>query len=1271
MPKITHLYRKQTPGFEYCFNIRSERPLSRQDLEFLKYLLAPGHAVGMVKTESGFPSEKTVEIGPRLAFDTPFSTHLVEICQNCGLWHIKRIERSRRLHGNDMQGFPVINMDRMTETEYTEPIRTFDTGIMPEAVWQVPLLEKGPDSLLDIREVKLDEWDREFLYQYFKTLNRNPTIVEIIDYGNSNSEHSRHGYFKAKQMIDGKEMPLTLMEIVRAPYEANPGNSVIAFHDNSSAIRGFDVTTIVPHRRGEPSPYQIERFSYHIIFTAETHNFPSGVAPFPGAETGTGGRLRDVMATGRGGFVTAGTAGYCVGALELSGYPLPWEEPMPHPENLASAKDIEIEASNGASDYGNKFGEPVIQGFTRSFDLRLANGERWAWKKPIMFTGGIGQIDDRLLQKNEPSSGMAIVQIGGPAYRVGFGGGAASSLVQGENEAALDYDAVQRGDAEMERKMYCVVRTCNEMGADSPIASHHDQGAGGPLNVLKEIVEEAGGWIDVRRINVGDSTMSVLDICVAEYQERNAFLIYPDRLEEFRRICSREKVPCEALGEVTGDGYFRVFDSQTGTTPVDWNLARILGELPQRTYEDVRQESNLTPLELPSNLDALEAFYWTVKQADVSCKLFLTNKVDRSVTGLIAQQQCCGSLQLPLADVAVVAQSHFGLTGAATAIGEQARKMLVDPKAGARMAVGEALTNLCWAGITGLEDTRFSANWMWAPKLPGEGAALYDAALGMREALLATGTAIDGGKDSLSMATKVDQETVKSPRQLVMSAYAPIRDITKAATPDIKRPGESILLFLDLAPGQNRLGGSALAHCFKQVGRDCPDMDYPELVKNGCSAVVELVKQNLVLAGHDRSDGGLAVTLAEMAFGGNCGLQAELVGDCTALQKLYSEELGLVLECLPENLAAIKRIMANYRVGTNAGIIGRTRKNKTISLLYNNKEVISGDTAGLRDWWHETCYHLELEQTARECARSEREELHRRNGPTYRLTFVPQAAKVETASIYQGIQVAILREEGCNGEREMAGAVKAAGMEPWDVTMTDLLEGRIDLQHFRMVIPVGGFTYADDPEAAKGWAVTLMTSPKLAKHFQVFYERPDTLSLGICNGNQLLTLLGWVPGIGKNKEKWPYLAQNTSGRFESRFCTLKINRSPAIMLKGMEGSILPIWSAHGEGKYHFPDKEVLAKVNHRELIPVSYVNDDGRPTTSYPYNPNGSPLGVAGLCSRDGRHLAMMPHPERTFRLWQWAYLPQKWQDKLDGSPWLQMFINARRWLEKPQKTSI
>ncbi|MBU4393753.1 MAG: phosphoribosylformylglycinamidine synthase, partial [Proteobacteria bacterium] len=905
---VTQLYRRIDESRAYCFNVESSQPLTDREIECLRLVLADGFLLETVLLSPVLQGDRVVEVGPRLNFATAWSSNMVSICRATGIDCVTRVERSRRYlvpDGQDIHAFIASHHDRMTECPYSEPLHTFETGIVPEAVYDVDLKTDGPDALLGIPGISMDEWDRNFYYDYFVTKHkRNPTIVEIMDLNNANSEHSRHGFFKGKQIIDGQEQEQTLFELVIDTLTASPKGSLIAFKDNSSVVEGYDIKTLHPSLPGEPSAFGVRDVRYHPLLTAETHNFPTGVAPFPGAETGTGGRIRDVQGTGKGGFVIAGTAGYCVGNLHIPGYALSWENHYPCPDNLASALQIEIDASNGASDYGNKFGEPLIQGFTRSFDLRLADGERWGYLKPIMFTAGVGQIDDRHTKKEKEQKGMIIVQVGGPAYRVGFGGGAASSMLQGENASELDFNAVQRGDAEMEQKMNRVIRACNEMGDKTLIDVIHDQGAGGPANVLKELVEKSGGRVEIRNIRVGDPTMSVLEIYVAEYQERNGFLIRPENIEQFQTICAREKVGCEVLGEVTGDLRFVLHDATDDSTPVDIELDILLGNIPQKTFTDERRDPGLHALALPQDLSVAQALHDVLRLLSVGSKRFLTNKVDRAVSGLIVRQQCCGPLQLTVSDVAVVAQSHFGLTGIATAIGEQPIKMLVNPAAGARMAVGESLTNLVWAGIEDLEQVKCSANWMWAPKLPGEGAAIYDAAKAMRDAMVAIGIAVDGGKDSLSMATMVAGETVKSPRQLVISVYAAVPDIRQVVTPDIKEPG-SVLVFIDLSKGKNRLGGTALAQVQGQIGNESPDMDDPLQFKQAFGAVQELIRRGLILSGHDRSDGGLITTLLEMTFSGNCGLDIDLASSDSPLAALFSEELGLVVECRQDDLDVI------------------------------------------------------------------------------------------------------------------------------------------------------------------------------------------------------------------------------------------------------------------------------------------------------------------------------------------------------------------------------
>lgn len=1305
---------------EYCFNIEADSVLSEGELKKLRWLLAEtfepenfskksfltrnSHAKSSNKMEQGL----IYEIGPRMNFTTAWSSNAVSICHSCGLTKIKRIERSRRyklivskellvsLKSSEMKRrideFFGLVYDRMTECPYNKPIDSFKSKIMPEPVKIVPLLEEGKSALIRINQqmgLGLDDWDIDYYYNLFaKEIKRNPTDVECFDLSQSNSEHSRHWFFRGRLVIDDKIIPESLMQIVKEPYKRNSGNSVIAFKDNSSAIRGYEINTIIPQNSGTPSPLKESSAIYHITFTAETHNFPTGVAPFPGAETGTGGRIRDVHATGMGSLVIAGTAAYCVGNLFIPNYPLPWEHgSLVYPRNLASPLQILIEASNGASDYGNKFGEPLIQGFTRSFGLKLPDGQRKEWIKPIMFTGGVGQIDAIHIEKGMPQRGMLVVKIGGPAYRIGIGGGGASSMISGDNIEELDFNAVQRGDAEMANKLNRVVRACVELGTDNPIVSIHDQGAGGNCNVVKEIISPEGAKIDIRKIIVGDETLSVLEIWGAEYQEQDALLIKEENIEKFRLLCERERLPMAIIGEITGDGYIVLYDSNENTIIENLELARVLGDMPQKLFYLDRYTSYRQPLILPDDISVMDAIDKVLRLVSVGSKRFLTSKVDRSVTGLIARQQCAGPLQLTVSDVAVIAQSHFPnskseFTGAAISIGEQPIKGLINPCAMARMCVGEALTNIVWARISSIRDIKCSANWMWAPKLPGEGASLYDAAVAMRDIMIELGIAVDGGKDSLSMAAKVihhdgEVEVVKSPGTLVISAYATCPDITKVITPDIKMPGQSKILYIDLGQNKNRLGGSALGQCYKQIGDESPDVDDIRLLKDAFNAVQLLIDKRLILAGHDRSDGGLIVTLLEMAFSGNCGMEINFGhlnkglnsqnAEKDAISFMFSEELGMALEYLPDKENEIISILKEFFVPYQ--IIGRTLAEKKIqiNMLTSDKgslTLLDKDMRELRALWEETSHQLDMLQANPECVIEEKSVIYDQQNPEYKISFTPEQTPEIFLKRNAKPLVAIIREEGSNGDREMSSAFHASGFETWDVSMTDLLNKRIDLSKFKGIAFVGGFSYADVFDSAKGWAGAIRFNSKLFRDFQNFYERDDTFSLGICNGCQLMALLGRVPWQGIPDEIQPRFVHNKSGRFESRFSSVRILQSPSIMLKDMADSVLGVWVSHGEGRAYFPDKKIMDEVLEKGLAPIRYVDDSGEITEKYPFNPNGSPFGITALCTPDGRHLAIMPHPERTFLKWQWAWMPEDMKESLKASPWLKMFQNAINWCE-------
>lgn len=1261
---------------EQCFNVGLKLSLSDEKVSVLEWLLRETYEPENLGPESFLetPDEAglscvIVEVGPRLSFTTAWSSNAVSICRSCGLTEVTRMERSRRylllsespLEESQIADFAAMVHDRMTECVYAEKLESFETKVVPEEVRYVPVMENGRSALEEInREMGLafDEQDLQYYTKLFRDeIKRDPTTVELFDIAQSNSEHSRHWFFTGKMVIDGKPMDETLMQIVKRTLKVNPNNSVIGFKDNSSAIKGFPVNQLRPVRPGSTSPLESAVRELDILFTAETHNFPCAVAPYPGAETGAGGRIRDTHATGRGSFVVASTAGYCVGNLNLDSAHAPWEDPsFVYPSNLAPPLQILVDASNGASDYGNKFGEPLIQGYTRTFGMRLPSGERREWLKPIMFSAGIGQIDHGHITKGEPEIGMLVVKIGGPAYRIGMGGGAASSMVSGQNDAELDFNAVQRGDAEMAQKLYRVVRSCVEMGENNPIVSIHDQGAGGNCNVVKEIIYPEGAEIDIRAIVVGDHTMSVLEIWGAEYQEQDAILVRPESRSLLESICARERVSMAVIGTIDGKGRIVLVDSEAveDRPAVDLELDKVLGDMPQKTFEFERVSEAREPLDIAPGVTVMDALTRVLRLPSVCSKRFLTTKVDRCVTGLVAQQQTVGPLQITLADVAVIAQTYSDLTGGACAIGEQPIKGLLDPKAMARLSVGEALTNLVWARVTSLSDVKASGNWMYAAKLDGEGAAMYDAATALAEAMIELGIAIDGGKDSLSMAARSGGEVVKAPGNLVISAYVTCPDITKTVTPDLKLGSgddEGVLLHIDLAKGKRRLGGSALAQVFDQIGDDCPDLDDVPYLKTVFECTQSLIEDELISAGHDISDGGLLTSALEMAFAGNCGLRLEIDSRGKSLfQTLFAEELGLLFEVSERNL---KPVTARLEAaGVAADVIGKVTSRPEIEVKVDGATHVSESTASLRDAWEETSFELEKLQRLASCVEQEREGLKSRREPSWRLSFAPSFTDEKHLSLSpeEKPKVAVIREEGSNGDREMSAAFFAAGFEPWDVTMSDLSEGKVSLAGFRGVAFVGGFSYADVLGSAKGWAASIRFNRHVIDEFQSFRARPDTFSLGVCNGCQLMALLGWVPGTR--------FVHNESGRFECRFASVAIGDSPAIMFKGMAGSTMGVWAAHGEGRAYFPEggeRGIAA--------PVRYCDDDGKATERYPFNPNGSPLGVAAVCSPDGRHLAMMPHPERCFMMWQFPWYPKHWSvDKRGPSPWLKMFQNAREW---------
>jgi len=1266
---LTCIYQHADDGSEICFYVDSQGKLSRRELSQLQWLIAETYQSGNTRMESALTSDSFVEIGPRLSVETPFSSNAVAISHAMGITKVRRIEHSVRRIVTDSQDEATIladHLDPMTQVVYPKELLDFGPTVRPEPVTIIPLLKRGEDALAELNTtlgLGMDAFDITYYTKLFQELGRDPTDVELFQIGNANSEHSRHWFFRGQLVIDGTLMTETLFDVVRAPLAAKNGaNSVIAFHDNAGAIVGFDVSTFEPMNPGTPCVFLTRQRTWHITATAETHNHPTLIAPFPGAETGSGGRIRDTGAAGRGSLPIAGLAGYNVGNLFLPDYQIPGE--IVGGEEIrgqATPLTILIDGSDGVSDYGNKFGEPLIGGFTRTFG-QVVSGERLEFRKPVLYTAGQGQIAADQAKKHDPEMDMCVIAIGGPAYRIGVGGGAASSMLQGENEADLDFNSVQRGNAEMENKANRVIRACIEMGSENPIESIHDQGAGGPSNVLTELVEVTGGKIDIRQIVLGDKTMSVLEIWSAEYQERYGLLVRRNNLAHFQTICEREGTNCEVVGDVTDDGHITVVDSDDDTTPVHLDLHSILTGLAQKTFESERINREFAPFVPPSNLTVGKALEMIFRLPQVGSKGYLVHKVDRSVTGRVVQQQCCGPVQIPVANVSVTASGFFDTTGAATALGEQPIKMLLNPGAGARMAVGEMLTNMVSVYISELGDVVCRANWMWPAKLPGEMPRLYDAATAMRDIMLALGIAIDGGKDSLSMAATIDGSLVKSPGQLVIMGYAPVPDIGLVCTPDIKRPGNSNLGFIDLGNGKNRLGGSSLAQAFGQTGNTSPDVDDPALLARVFRAVQEAISNGLVLSLHDRSDGGLITTLVEMCLSGLSGAEINLESDADVLAELFSEELGLMFEYAPKQETDLQAIFDSH--GVSFVRIGRTLETQAVVVKLDGQDgsVFLSSLDDLRVKWEATSSRLEEIQTTVSDVESERRCHAGSKRPAYQLTFTPAPTEESTGT---RPAVAILRQEGTNGDREMAAACFAAGLDSFDVTMSDLQTGRTTLGQFQGLVFPGGFSFMDVFGSGKGWAGVIQFNKVLKTQFDAFYNRPDTFSLGVCNGCQLMALLGWVPGGEVSEASQPRFVHNHSGRFESRFVQVKILPSPAVLLRGMEGSTLGVWVAHGEGRLIFPDSCVNDMVCENDLAPLAYTDPSGSPTEVYPYNPNGSLDGFTALCSKDGRHLAMMPHPERCFQKWQWPWMLEEWKDTLAASPWLRMFQNARLWCEE------
>lgn len=1274
---------------EHCFYVELDQPLETQESATLDWLLAQTFEPSSYSHQSHLHG-KVIEVGPRIEIVTPWSTNAVKICHSCGLGAVRRIERSRRheiiakpgftLNDRHMQHIIALLYDRMTEIPYLERLTTLDSRRRPEPVRLIRLIEEGVGSL-DRLSLSLDQRVMEHDCDYFLRAHTNPTDVELMHLDQTQSDHSRHRRFNAIWYIDGLKREETLMGLIKANYLRHPGRALVAFEDNASVIQGHRVNLLQDTDPTAPSEIAISELDMGVTAKCESHNHPTAIVSPAGAGTGTGGRIRDNQTVGRGGTPVAGSTLYLVGNLFIPGYDLPWEtKNWEHPKQLETPLQIIVGAPRGAYRYGNEFGEPTVSGSTTAFEYVHAKGkevELFGYTKCGMWTVGLGWVDLRHLKKHKAKRGLYIVQLGGDAYRIGLGGASGSSKIAGAQEAELDWNSVQRANAEMEKVVDRVIQACIMMGDNNPISSIHDLGAGGDANAVTEIIFPAGGRVYLRRIACGDKTMSALEIWCNESQERVVLLANNDGLAVLNRIAIRERCPIAVIGEITGDGRLVVVDEaappdapQYQKEPVNLHLGFALGQLPQLVLQDMSATRKLHPFEVSGGLSVREALDRVLRLLKVCSKGFLVNHVDRSVTGLVAGQQCTGPLQLPVANAAVTADGYLNVTGRCWGIGDQPVKWIVSPDASVRLAVSEALTNLVWAQVHGFEGISLLANWGIAASEPGEGARLYQANSALNALLGDLGISINGGKDSMSMAARVTRQgmkqSVRVPGTLVVTAYAACTDITKTVTPDIKQPGQSRLLFIDLSGGKSRLGGSALAQVYSQLDNEAPDVDDPQLLQRGFEAIQDMIKRRLIAAGHDRSDGGLIACLLEMAFAGDCGLDISFVAPrfvTDALHYFFSEEPGLVIEYMPHHGRAVWQTLQEHGLREHCIAIGRTCVEKTIKVRYGGQVVLSEPMVNLRDVWQETSYRLERLQSNPKCAEAERQANHDSQGLRFNLTFLPESNPKGNTSAARKPKVAILREEGTNGDREMAAAFFLAGLEPWDVTMTDLAEGRISLEAFRGLAFCGGFSYGDVLDAGKGWAGMIRFNTRVSQEFDAFYNRPDTFSLGVCNGCQVMALLGWVPRQQIDSVRQPRFVFNDSAMFESRFVAVKVLPSPSILLSGMENSVLGIWVAHGEGRFYCVDEATLREIRDCDLAPLRFVDSAGMITECYPSNPNGSSLGIAALCSTDGRHLAMMPHPERVFLRWQWPYWPKEWEG-IETSPWLRLFQNARKWCE-------
>ena len=1258
---------------EFWYFVGSEKTLDTATVEKLQALLAAQSVEQTPKAREGL---HLFLVTPRLGTISPWASKATNIAENCGLEGIERIERGMAvwlegaLTDGQKQQWAALLHDRMTESVLTDidAAAQLFHHIQSETFSSVDVLGGGKEALVKANTemgLALSADEIDYLVENYQALNRNPSDVELMMFAQANSEHCRHKIFNADFILNGEKQPKSLFGMIRDTHNAHPEGTVVAYKDNSSVIEGAKVERFYPNA-AENQGYRFHEEDTHIIMKVETHNHPTAIAPFAGAATGAGGEIRDEGATGKGSRPKAGLTGFTVSNLNIPGLEQPWEQAYGKPGHIASPLDIMIEGPIGGAAFNNEFGRPNLLGYFRTFEEKF-DGQVRGYHKPIMIAGGLGSIQAQQTHKDEIPEGALLIQLGGPGMLIGLGGGAASSMNTGTNDASLDFNSVQRGNPEIERRAQEVIDRCWQLGNQNPIISIHDVGAGGLSNAFPELVNDAGrgAVFKLREVPLEEHGLSPLQIWCNESQERYVLSILEKDLETFRAICERERCPFAVVGTATDDGHLKVRDDLFSNNPVDLPLNVLLGKPPKTT----RTDKTVTPSEKPFNagdIDITEAAYRVLRLPTVAAKNFLITIGDRSVGGMTHRDQMVGKYQTPVADCAVTMMGFNTYRGEAMSMGEKPTVALFDAPASGRMCVGEAITNIAAVNIGDIGNIKLSANWMAACGNEGEDEKLYRTVEAVSKACQALDLSIPVGKDSLSMKTVwqdgEEKKSVVSPLSLIISAFAPVEDVRKTVTPELKNVEDSVLLLVDLGNGKARMGGSAFGQVYNNMTGDAPDLDDTGRLKAFYNIIQQLVAEDKLLAYHDRSDGGLFAALVEMAFAARCGLNVDLTSlvanqadvNEASIRALFNEELGAVIQIAKQDVAAVEALFKEADLALHAvATIGTDEK-----IVIRNQAgiVLEQNRADLQRVWQETSHAIQRLRDNPACADSEFA-LIGDNDRSALFADVKFDVNEDIAAPFINScakpKIAILREQGVNGQIEMAAAFTRAGFDAYDVHMSDLMAGRVHLADFKMLAACGGFSYGDVLGAGEGWAKSILFHPALRDQFAAFFADPDTLTLGVCNGCQMVSNLAEIiPGTAG----WPKFKRNLSEQFEARLSMVHVPKSASLILTEMQGSSLPVVVSHGEGRADFALHG--GKISDDLGIALQYVDGQNQVTQTYPLNPNGSPQGIAGVTNADGRVTIMMPHPERVYRAAQMSWKPEDWTE-LSG--WYRLFAGARK----------